>query len=65
MNGRATKCVKVRAPGAAKDTIAEPGRRSAGSPAFNGGDHMRSMLLWFIGLPIPIILIIALFSGHL
>jgi len=26
---------------------------------------MRSALLWLIGIPIPIIIIIALFSGHL
>ena len=29
------------------------------------GAIMRSALLWLIGIPIPIILIIALFSGHL
>jgi hypothetical protein len=29
------------------------------------GADMRSGLLWLIGIPIPIILIIALFSGHL
>jgi hypothetical protein len=29
------------------------------------GVVMRSGLLWMIGIPIPIILMIALFSGHL
>jgi hypothetical protein len=29
------------------------------------GDVMRSGLLWMIGIPIPIILAIAFFSGHL
>jgi hypothetical protein len=31
----------------------------------NGGATMRSGLLWLIGIPIPIILLIALFTGHL
>jgi uncharacterized membrane protein YvbJ len=28
------------------------------------GDPMRSVLLWAIGIPIPIIIILWLFTGH-
>jgi hypothetical protein len=28
------------------------------------GDPMRSMLLWFVGVPIPIILLLALCTHH-
>jgi hypothetical protein len=30
----------------------------------NPGIHMRSVLLWLIGIPIPIIIILWLITGH-
>jgi hypothetical protein len=29
-----------------------------------GGTRMRSLLLWLVGIPIPIIIILWLFTGH-
>jgi hypothetical protein len=34
------------------------------SPMHRPGIHMRSVLLWLIGVPIPIIIILWLFTGH-
>ena len=34
------------------------------SPDFKSEANMRSMLLWLIGIPLPIILILWLVSGH-
>jgi hypothetical protein len=33
-------------------------------PRHHSGIHMRSALLWLIGVPIPIIIILWLFTGH-
>jgi hypothetical protein len=30
----------------------------------HSGSIMRSVLLWFIGIPIPIIILLWLFTGH-
>lgn len=34
------------------------------SPTNRSGNSMRSLLLWLIGVPIPIIIILWLFTGH-
>jgi hypothetical protein len=36
-------------------------KRAFRSPLSNGAGTMRSILLWFLGVPIPIIILIALF----
>jgi hypothetical protein len=48
----------------AKDLPADPAPR--GRPRTQKGKHdMRSILLWVIGIPIPLILLLAMCSGHL
>ena len=34
---------------------------AATSDSLHGDDEMRSLLLWFLGVPIPVIILIALF----
>jgi len=47
------------------DVTPEPSARLAHSLAdFIGETHMRSLLLWLIGIPIPIIIILWLVTGH-
>jgi hypothetical protein len=40
------------------------GRVETLSPRSNSGVSMRSVLLWLIGIPIPIIIILWLVTGH-
>jgi len=48
-------------------TRAEPFDQHRGSAAHNSDERkaaMRSMLLWLIGVPVPIILLLALCTHH-
>ena len=43
--------------------MSKKGYRAGQHSSDFGGTHMRGMLLWFIGIPIPIIILLYLFGA--